>query len=69
MNTITKPRVLFKKLGISWLAKELLTSRDGLRSLELVVTAFHWMAEVNHARTQDNRIPDRGSNPWHPELE
>jgi len=46
-----------------------LASQDGLRSLELVVTAFHWMAEVNHAWAQDNRIPDRWSNPWHPELE
>lgn len=52
-----------KKLGISWSARELLTSRDGLRSLELVVTAFHLMAEESHARTQDNRIPYQGSNP------
>jgi len=52
-----------KTLGISLLAKEFATSRDGLRSFELVVTAFHWMAEENHVRTQDKRIPDQGSNP------
>jgi hypothetical protein len=59
---------IIKKLGISWLSKELLTSRDGLRSLEWVVTASRWMAEESNTLTQDNRIPDRGSNPWHPEL-